>query len=110
MQNQATKHTVVVARKVGTDLVDPKVVGYSLLIEGNDYYLLRLFQWDDYYFVVKNRNSPNTYTIFASKQPNAPIFKCPVGQAKLHPDLKSYLEINFHLLGTSMFMDLFPDA
>ncbi len=108
MQNQALKFEVITAKKVTDKLVDPTAAGYSLLIDGNQYYLLKLFLFEKYFFIVKNQSGQQDYTVYSSKFPNEAKFLNPVGSARLRPELKGHLEIHIPLIGPSLFMSLYP--
>jgi hypothetical protein len=100
---------MVTGDQLADKICDEQQVGYSLLIEGNQYYLMRLFLFDKYFFIVKKPNSNGEYTVYGSKLPNEPVFKNPLGTATLRPDFKSYLEVDIPLLGSPLFMSLFPN-
>lgn len=109
MQNQALKFEVVTAKKVSEKLADQTSAGYSLLIDGNNYYLLKLFLFEKYFFIVKNQSQQKQdYTVYSSKYPNEPKFLNPVGTARLRPEMKDHLEIQIPLIGSSLFMSLYP--
>lgn len=109
MQNQALKFEVVTAKKISEKLIDQTSAGYSLLIEGNNYYLLKLYLFEKYFFIVKNQSQPKQeYTVYSSKYPNQSKFLNPIGTARLRPELNDYLEIQIPLIDSSLFMSLYP--
>lgn len=107
-KQNAIKFNMVTGNLNADKIHDEQTVGYSLLIEGNQYYLMRLFLFEKYFFIVKNSKAVNSYTVYGSKLPNEPVFKNALGTATLRPDCKSYLEVDIPLLGSLLYMSLFP--
>lgn len=107
------KYELVVAKLIDGELKNPMLAGFAVQFEGESHYVVRLTMFPNIpYYVCKNRESLSCYTIFAKAvkdlESNAVRFQNPVGSGKLLPDLKSHLEIRFPLLGTSIFMNLYP--
>ncbi len=107
-KQNALKFNLVSSYQEGDKMLEGKPVGYSLLIDGNQYYLMKLFLFDKYFFIVKNRNSDSDYTIYGTKFPNESIFKNPIGSAYLMAESNSYIEVSIPLLGSPIYMNLFP--
>jgi hypothetical protein len=111
LNQRASKYEIFYGKKIGEKLVDQRIAGFSLLFEGNHYYVMRLMMFPHtWYYMTKNKDSRDHYTIFAKclRNPGQVRFQDPVGQACLKNDLKTHLEVNFHILGPSLFMNLFP--
>ncbi len=106
--NNALKFDVVTGVPSGEKLSSEMPAGYSLLIEGNRYYVMRLHLFKNYFFVVKNQGPEDEYTVYRSKLPEKSVFKNPIGTATLRQDFKFYLEIDIPLLGCPVYMSLFP--
>ena len=107
------KYEVVMGRVIEGTVVDPMLVGFAVQFEDESHYVIRFTMFpNNPYYLSKNRDSQTHYTAFAKqiKEPitNAIRFQNPVGSGRLPNDLKSHLEIYFPLLGTSVFMNLFP--
>lgn len=108
---QRTKHEIFLGRKTGETITNPTIAGCALLFEGNNYYVLQLMMFPDrYYFMAKNKDSSAYYTIFSRKvkSDDSVHFQNPVGSARLSEDLKTHLELKFHLFNTNLYMSLFP--
>jgi hypothetical protein len=93
------------------DLEYTHSVGQAKLYEGNSYYVLKLAMYrEPSYFLVKNKGSLNEYTIYskAKRDEGETRFRDVVGYGRLRGDIKSYLELRFHLFNKSLFMSLFP--
>lgn len=108
-KKSAMKFEVMTGDLLAEKVVNQQSVGYSLLIDGNQYYVMRLFLFEKYFFIVKDKNSINEYTVFGSKLPNEPVFKNALGKATLRSEAKSYLEVDIPLLGSPIYMSLFPN-
>ena len=107
------KYEVVMGRVIEGTVADPMLVGFAVQFEGEAHYVLRFTMFpNNPYYLSKNRDSQSHYTAFAKqvKDPvtNAIRFQNPVGSGRLPNDLKSHLELYFPLLGTNVFMNLFP--
>ncbi len=107
-KHDALKFDVVTGDPSGEKLSQETPAGYSLLIEGNQYYVMRLYLFEKYFFVVKNSGPKDEYTVYGSKLPKDAVFKNPLGTAVLRPDFKFFLEIDIPLLGRPLYMNLFP--
>ena len=111
MNSNLTKYDLYSGEKQNGTLADPKFAGFSLLFEGNLHYVVRLIMFPHtWYYLAKNRESQNGYTIYSKCIRNADLirFQDPVGVANLSDDLKTHLELKFHLFSQSVFMNLFP--
>ena len=109
----SAKYELVVAKLADGELKNPMLAGFAVQFEGEAHYTVRLTMFPNSpYYLSKNRDSQTNYTIFAKlvKDPatGAVRFQNPIGSGKLLSDSKAHLEIRFPLLGTSVFMNLFP--
>ena len=109
----ATKLELVTAERSGGALMRQLLAGFAVQFEGESHYVVRLTMFpSNPYYLCKNRDSHDNYTVFAKmvadESTGAIRFQNPVGSGKLLPEMKSYLEIRFPLLGTSDFMNLYP--
>jgi len=112
-KTEEAKYEVVIAKAINKVLIHPMLVGFAVQFAGESHYVIRFLMFpSNPYFLIKNRDSQTDYTVFAKlvKEPaGGPIrFQNPVGSGRLLSDLKSHLEIRFPLLGTHVFMNLFP--
>ncbi len=105
----ALKFNLVSGQQESGNIVEGKRVGYTLLIDGNQYYLMKLFLFDKYFFIVKDSESTKTYTVYGSKFPNEPVFKNAVGSAELIEETNSHIEVSIPLLGGPFYMSLYPN-
>jgi hypothetical protein len=108
-----TKYNIYIGEKREGFLLNQKIAGFSLLFEGNNYYVMRLMMLPHtWYYLMKNRDSQANYTVYAKciRGPDGDVikFQDPVGSAELIDDLKTHLELKFPLFATSVFMNLFP--
>ena len=111
MNSNLTKYDLCVGDKEDGTLNKQKYSGFALLFEGNLHYVVRLIMFPHtWYFLAKNRESQNGYTIYSKCIRNGDLirFQDPVGVANLNDDIKTHLELKFHLLSQSVFMNLFP--
>ncbi len=106
-----TVYEIVIGSPNNGQLEHTHRVGQAKLYEGNSYYVVKLNMYrEPSYFLVKNKGSLNEYTIFskAKKDGEEQRFRDVVGYARLRDDLKTYMELRFHLFNKSLFMSLFP--
>ena len=113
IKSEEVKYEVVIAKGVNKTLIHPMLVGFAVQFRGDNHYVIRLLMFpNNPYYLTKNRDSLMDYTVFAKIVKDATTgavrFQNPVGSANLLSDLKSHLEIRFPLLGTTVFMNLFP--
>jgi len=108
---QTTKHEIVIGRKQENELTNVLTSGQAFLREGDAFYTVKLMMFPGQtYYLVKNRESHDRYTVFAKqvKSDDAIKFQNPVGSGRLSQELSSYLEIYFPVIRSQMFMCLFP--
>lgn len=111
MDVQTTKHEIVIGRKQDSQLVNTLATGQAFLREGDSYYTVKLMMFPGQtYYLVKNRDSHDRYTVFAKqvKTEESVKFQNPVGSGRLSQELSSYLELYFPVIRSQMFMCLFP--
>jgi hypothetical protein len=111
--NAVTKFEVVLAKLGSNGLTQPMLAGFAVQFEGESHYVIRLTMFpNNPYYLSKNKGSQDGYTVFAKvlKDPetSAIRFQNPVGSGRLLEETKSHLEIRFPLIGTSVFMNLYP--
>jgi hypothetical protein len=107
----ATRYELVIGRRDGGKLGNTLATGHSFLNEGDAFYTLKLMMFPGQtYYMVKNRNSSDRYTIFAKiiREENSVRFQNPVGSGRLTDDLASHMELYFPVLRSQMFMCLYP--
>ncbi len=110
---QLSKYQVFAGKMIAGKLVQPLLAGFAVQFEGDHHYVIRFSMFPNIpYYLCKNYESQTNYTAFAKcikdQETGKLRFQNPVGSGKLLDELKSHLEIRFPLLGTSVFMDLFP--
>ena len=108
----SAKYELVVAKLIDGELKNPMLAGFAVQFEGEAHYVVRLTMFPSVpYYLSKNRDSQECYTIFAKvvKDPTSGAlrFQNPIGSGKLLANAKSHLEIRFPLLGASVFMNLY---
>jgi hypothetical protein len=109
----ATKYALVVGKNVSGELQNALTTGTCFLNEGDDFYTLKLMMFPGHsYFVVKNRNSQDRYTIYSKRfrEGDRFRFQSPVGSGRLNSELSTHMEIYFPVFQTQMFMSLYPEA
>jgi hypothetical protein len=107
------KYDIVIGRRVEDKLLNTLTTGLSFLNEGEEFYSIKLMMFPGQtYYLAKNRNSPDRYTIFAKllKDEGTTRFQNPVGSGRLNQDLPSHMELYFPVLRSQMYMCLFPSA
>jgi hypothetical protein len=114
-KQEITKFEMVLAKLIDGKLTQSMLAGFAVQFEGDSHYVIRLTMFpNNPYYLCKNKGSQDGYTVFAKvvKDPdtNAIRFQNPVGSGRLLPETKSHLEIRFPLIGTSVFMNLYPIA
>ena len=111
MNNACDKHEIYAGFKKENTIEAKLLVGAAFKDTGLSYYKIRLMMFPGYtYYLVKNRDSAERYTVYArsKNEKDHTKFLNPVGSAVLDSKLQSYLEIKFPLLRASMFMSLYP--
>lgn len=113
MDQQSTKHEIVIGRKQNGEIANQLVAGQAFLREGETFYTVKLMMFPGQtYYLTKNKDSQDRYTVFAKQVQNdgAVKFQNPVGSGRLSQEVPMYLEIYFPVLRSQMFMSLFPSA
>lgn len=111
MENNCTKHEIVIGKRNNGQLERPLLTGHAFLNAGEEFYSLKLFMFPGQtYYLVKNRET-SKYTVFAKqvKDDRGCRFQNPVGLAQLLNDVM-YMEIYFPVLRAQMYMSLYPSA
>ncbi len=109
----ATRYDLVIGRRTGKQLVNTLATGQCFMNEGDGFYTLKLMMFPGQtYYLVKNRNSTDRYTIFAKlyREDNSVRFQNPVGSGRLVEDLATHMELYFPVLRSEMYMCLYPSA
>ena len=105
-----TYHEIMRGSQFNLAEVTQHRAGYALRFEGCNYYVMKLwFQQERSYFIRKNDENSDYYSVFGKKemQPdNSVRLTNPIGYAKMTPD-KEYLEINLPDLPRRYYMSLF---
>lgn len=111
MTIKESKHILFTGQKSGNDVGNKLAAGAAYCSEETRVYRLKLMMFPGRtYYMVKNQGSVDRYTVYAKKFEEKEQVKLlnPVGSGVLDPSLQSYLEIKFPILGTSIFMNLYP--
>lgn len=110
-----TKYEIFTGFRKDQELQSKLCVGSSFKNDNEVYYKIRLMLFpQNVYYLVKNKDSSDRYTVFAKmmtdpEKPTLPVrFQNPVGHAVLDSKLQSYLEIKFPMLRLSVYMSLYP--
>ena len=110
---KATRFDIVVGKVENGAVVKAVHAGTALSYLGEQHYVIRLSMFPrHFYYLCKNQDSQTQYTVFARRvldpETGIVLLQKPVGLGRLGPEIKTHLEISFPLLGTSVFMSLFP--
>ncbi len=111
MDRSTIKHEILIGRKQDGELTKTLVAGQAFLNEGDNFYTVKLMMFPGQtYYLMKNKDSQDRYTVFAKqvKTEDTMKFQNPVGSGRLSEDLTAYLEIYFPVIRSQMFMCLFP--
>lgn len=106
-----SKHNLFTGQKNAGDVEHKLAAGAAYCAEETRVYRLKFMMFPGRtYYMVKNQGSPDHYTVYAKKfeEKNQMKLLNPVGHGVLDTSLQSYLEIKFPILGTSVFMNLYP--
>lgn len=110
---ERTKYELISAKVIGTEFQHVRTIGHSLLHEGTDFYIVKLWMFpNDTYYLCKNYSNEAAYTLFAKMVENADgthKFLNPVGYGRLRHEFKDYMEMTFRMPFMRMYMSLFPD-
>ena len=111
---KSEKHEIFTGFRKDNVIEAKLLVGVAFKDDGINYYKIRLMMFPGYtYYLVKNHNVVDKYTIYArmivdEKNRNQVKFLNPVGSATLDSKLQSYLEIRFPMLRATVYMSLYP--
>lgn len=111
MENLTTKHEIVIGCKLRSKLHNTLLAGHAYLREGDRFYSVKLMMFPGQtYYLTKNRDSHDRYTIFSKLVKIGDQLKLqnPVGSGRLTKELSSHLEVYFPVIRSQMFMSLFP--
>ncbi len=92
-------------------LVNQKTIGSAFLHDLDKCYSVKLMALPGItYYLVKNQESSDRYTLYARKQKgeDRTHFLAPIGMGKLREDLSSYLELYIPTFKLKTYMCLFP--
>ena len=106
-----SKFELFIGKEVQGKIESSKCVGSSVFQEHERHYTLRLMALPGItYYLVKNYDSKDKYTLFARRQKDESgvRFSSPVGMARLKPELSSYLELYIPVFKAKIYMSLFP--
>jgi hypothetical protein len=109
----SVRYELVIGRKAAEGLLDKLITGHCFLNEGDEFYTVKLMMFPGQtYYLVKNRNSSDRYTVFAKifRDAGRIRFQNPVGAGKLVSDLPTHMELNFPVIQSQMFMSLYPSV
>jgi hypothetical protein len=105
-----TYHEVIRGSRFGLTEGRQYPAGYALRFEGTSYYVFKLwFQQERSYFIRKNEENSDYYTVFSKKevQPdNSARLLNPVGFARMNP-AKEHLEVILPDFPSRYYMSLF---
>lgn len=91
-----------------------KTLGMAYLKEGQSTYTLRLWTFlNDRFYLLPNKNDPTRYFVMTREPNRSPTAKAKyfwniVGNARIN-SVHGYMQIEFDLLGTLIFMNIFPE-
>lgn len=107
------KHEVIRGTRFGLEGTKRYPAGHALFFEGTNYYVLKLwFQPERIYFISRNGDSGDSYTIYGRKNDDRSdqvSFQNPIGYARGMQD-KTHLEIVLPDLPKRYYMSLFPTS
>jgi hypothetical protein len=104
------KHEIFTGFRKDTNIEAKLLVGAAFKDENTNYYKIRLMMFPGFtYYLVKNKDSVDRYTIFSRmvQEKGQTKFLNPVGSGTLDPKLLSYLELRFPMLRATLYMSLF---
>jgi hypothetical protein len=107
-----TKHEVIRGARFGFPQGRQYPAGYALHFDGTDYYVLKLwFQQERTYYISKNNEESDYYTVYSKKVQEAGDsvrFQNPIGFARGIPQ-KTHLEVVLPDFPKHYYMSLFPE-
>jgi hypothetical protein len=104
------RYEIFRGREIGGHLTGLRLCGYAFQNEGESYYRVKLFMFNDPTYFMSKNVGPG-YTIFSkmiTTEDGKTVFQNPVGFAKVMDHIKTHLYVRFSDLGSHMFMSLFP--
>ena len=104
------KFDVFIGHRKSRSIAQPLRVGNVKYDEEKTLYILRLAHLPISYFMQKNRENEEQFTVFARIVNRDQGFKLtdPIGKANLVQELKDYMEITIPMLPRKLYMSLFP--
>lgn len=106
------RHELYVGFRKENSIEAKLLVGTAFKDEDLNYYKIKLMMFPGQtYYLVKNRDSADRFTVFARAihdDIGNVKFLNPIGNAVLDSRLQSYLEVKLPMLRTSIFMSLYP--
>lgn len=106
------RHEVFTGFRKENQIEAKLTVGAAFKNESEKFYKLKLMMFPGFtYYLVKNKDSADRYTIFSKmiqgREKNMNKFLNPVGSGVLDSNLLSFLELRFPMLKTTLYMSLF---
>jgi hypothetical protein len=112
MEEYVSKHELLIGKKKNAELVNAMVAGQAFQRTDENYFTVKIMMFPGQtYYLVKNREGNNRYTVFSKlvKTQESTKFQNPVGAGRLSAELPEYMEIYFPVLRTQMFLCLYPE-
>lgn len=108
------KYELFFGKKLENKLFSPKLAGFAFYCDEHQYFSFRLCMFPRIrYFVKRNFESMDTYTIYSKIVQDESECKLlePVGVAMIANDFKNYLSLRFHMFPhLNVYLGLFPKA
>ena len=110
VESKYEKFDVFIGHRKSRSIAQPLRVGNVKYDEEKSLYILRLAHLPMSYFIQKNRENEEQFTVFARIVNHDKSFKLtdPIGKASLLSELKDYMEISIPMLPRKIYMSLFP--
>jgi hypothetical protein len=108
------KYRIVIGRRTDGTVKNPQYAGDALKYEGETYFVVKFSMFPiTTYYLRKDPEAGDRYTLFSRKfngKDGKPVFRFAVGSGQVTDDLRTHLEIQLPILGTSVFMSLVPET
>lgn len=111
MNSKSEKYELYTGFRKDTNIEARLLIGSAFKDPGTFYYKIKLMMFPGQsYYLVKNRESVDRYTIYSRirNEGQETKFLNPIGNGTLDPKLQSYMELKFPLLKAQIFMNLYP--
>jgi hypothetical protein len=111
LQNNNTKLEIFSARKQENELLSKRTAGFAFLSEESDIYEIKLFMFPKHtYFLKRNYNSIDHYTVFSKRvlENNETKVLNPIGMGRLSKSVNGHIEVFFPLISAVVYIDLVP--